>query len=236
LKGELVLTAAIDEVGRLSVFQGLTESALQDCADRAVRRSLVKGESIFHQGDRRVRLHALVAGWVRVLQAGPDGELSLIRFVGPGESFGAFAIFTGEGYPADASAAGESVELSWSAVHLRHLLERHPPIAVNLLNVAARRLAELQERVREISTQPADQRIANALLRLSRKGGEGQSDGSILILPPLARKDVAGVSRTTLYTASRVMSGWERKGIIETRRGRVSIKRLPQLQRIADGG
>lgn len=229
------MSAQADDVEQIGVFRGLPQSSLEDCAARAVTRSLAKGEAIFHQGDKPVRLHALASGWVRIMQAGADGELSVIRFVGPGELFGAFAIFTGGGYPADAHAAAESIELSWSEAHLRELLERYPSIAVNLLTVAARRLGELQERVREISTQPAEQRIANALLRLARKGGEQHADGHVDILSPLVRKDIAAVSRTTLHTASRVMSAWERAGIVVSRRGLISINLLTKLQRIADG-
>jgi CRP-like cAMP-binding protein len=229
------LTAAVEDVARIRIFAGLPTAALQEWTERAVRRPLAKRESIFHQGDRPARLHALASGWVRILQAGADGEQSVIRLVGPGELFGAFAMFTDAGYPADATAAEDSLELSWSEAHVRELMGRHPSIAVDLLAVAARRLLELQERVREISTQRAEQRIASALLRLARRAGERHSDGSVDILAPLVRKDIAAVSRTTLYTASRTMSQWQRAGIVASRRGRIAISSPEKLKRIADG-
>jgi CRP-like cAMP-binding protein len=223
-------------VKSIGVFAGLSSQALHDCANGAIRRRLRKGEPIVHQGDRPARFHVLHSGWVRIMQAGRDGELSLIRFVGPGEPFGSFAIFTGQGYPADATAITDSLEFSWSEADLRHLIDRHPAIAINLVTLAARRLAELQERVREISTQHVEQRIANTLLRLAHKGGKGSVvDGGMDIVLPLLRKDIAAMSATTLHTASRVLSAWGRQGLISATARRVSITRPSALERIAEG-
>ena len=228
-------SATPEEIAAIGVFAGLPSDALQDLARAASRRPLRAGELVFRQGDRPARFHALLSGWVRIQQAGTDGELSVIRFVGPGELFGSFAMFAGDGYPADASAAGEAVELSWTEAQIRKLMARHSEVAVNLVTVAARRLAELQERLREISTQPAEQRIANALLRLAQKAGQQAANGQVDIVLPFVRKDLAAMSATTFYTASRVMSGWQRKGIAVTSGRRVSILAPAELRRIAEG-
>lgn len=227
--------AQAEEADAIGAFAGLVPQALHECAAKAVRRPLVKGETIFHQGDRPVRFHALLSGWVRILQAGAEGEFSVIRFVGPGELFGSFAMFTGSAYPADAVAAIESVELSWSESHLRQLIDSFPAIAVNLMAVAAHRLGELQERVREISTQPAEQRLANALLRAARNSGERDDAHGVEIPLPLVRRDLAAMSATTVYTASRIMAAWQRKGIVASSAKRISLLSPAGLRRIAEG-
>lgn len=223
------------ELATVSVFADLDDAAQMQCARSALRRLLFKGEPVFHQGDRPTRFHVLLSGWVRILQAGADGGLSVVRFVGPGEVFGSFALFTERGYPADAIAAADAVELSWTEAQLRQLIDQYPSIAMNLMAVAARRLADLQERVREISTQRSEPRIANALLRLARKGSEPRIDGGIEMLMPLARKDIAAMSATTLHTASRTMSAWQRCGILASSRQRISIIKPTELKRIGDG-
>ncbi len=225
----------ISELGAIGVFAGLDGTAQARCARNAVRRPFSKGEMIFQQGDRPARFHALLSGWVRIMQAGPDGGVSVVRFVGPGEPFGSFALFTDKGYPADAIAAVEGVELSWSEAQLRQLIEQYPLIAMNLVAVAARRLEELQERVREISTQRAEPRIANVLLRLAHKGSEPRQGGGIEMQMPLARKDIAAMSATTLHTASRTMFAWQRRGIVVSIGQRISIINPSELKRMGDG-
>ena len=39
---------------------------------------------------------------------------------------------------------------------------------------------------------------------------------------------------TTLYTVSRILSGWEREGLVDVGRGRVMIRHLPGLEAIAE--
>ena len=62
------LAASADEVGTVFAFARLTVHGLDECAERAVRRSFAQGETIFHQGSRPARFHVLVDGWVRILQ------------------------------------------------------------------------------------------------------------------------------------------------------------------------
>lgn len=230
-----VSSTGVHEVGAIDVFAGFSAPQLEDCARGASRRHLAKGQLVFHQGGKPARFHALLSGWVRILQTGPDGGLSIIRFVGPGEIFGAFALFAEQGYPADATAAVDARELSWSESQLRELIERYPRIAMNLVGVAARRLSELQERFREVSTQCAEQRVANALLRISRTRDSIRNQTPVEIPLPLTRKDVAALSATTLHTASRVMAAWERRGILISAGRLMSIVLPTELARIGEG-
>jgi CRP/FNR family transcriptional regulator, nitrogen oxide reductase regulator len=222
------------EVAAIGTFQGLGAEALEECANLAVRRPLAAGRVVFGQGEPGTRFHALLSGWIRISQAGRDGGQALMRFVGPSEPFGSFGMFADGCYPAEATAVADSIELSWSEAHFRQLVERHPAIAINLLRLAAGRLAELQDRLREITTQPAEQRIASALLRLAARNGRRLEQGGIEIAWPLSRKDIAAVAATALYTASRIMARWERKGIVASSRRRVSIRSPGELARIGD--
>lgn len=219
------------DVAGVEVFSGLDADAQEACASLGVRRSLSAGRLIFSQGEPGARFHALLSGWVRISQAGPEGEQTLIRFIGPGELFGAFAIFTEGAYPAEGIAASESVEISWSEPHIRQLIERYPRIAMNMVALAGRRLAELQERLREIATQPAEQRIANALLRLAERSHRVE-DGAIELEWPLTRKDIAALSATTLYTASRLMARWQRQNIVRSVGRRISVLAAHELARV----
>ena len=223
------------EVETIGVFAGLSSQALNECASLAVRRTLPAGRIVFSQGAPGARFHALLSGSIRISQAGRDGGQAMTRFVGPGKPFGGFGMFADGCYPAEATTVADAVELSWSEAHFRQLMERHPSIATNLLVLAARRLAELQDRLREMATQPAEQRIASALLRLADQNGCPLDDGSVEIAWPLARRDIAAMSATALFTASRIMARWERHGIIGSAGRRVAIRAFPELTRIADG-
>jgi CRP-like cAMP-binding protein len=51
---------------------------------------------------------------------------------------------------------------------------------------------------------------------------------------PLRRKDVADIAGTTLHTASRILTGWEKAGLLITRHRHLTIRHPSQLLRIAE--
>ncbi len=217
----------------MELFHGLSPSALEAVAACARVRRLPKALRIFSQGDEGVRAHAVIEGGVRIAQTGSDGAQVIIRFIGPGETFGTVALFTDGRYPADAITLAETLEASWSEADLLDLIQRHPQIGVNVIRIIGKRLQEVQDRVRELATQRAERRVAHAVLRLARQGGHSTVDGTAIEFP-LRRKDVADIAGTTLHTASRILTAWEKEGILATHNKRLTVRQPAKLLRIAE--
>jgi CRP-like cAMP-binding protein len=51
---------------------------------------------------------------------------------------------------------------------------------------------------------------------------------------PVSRQDIAEMTGTTLFTVSRLLSGWEERGIVQSGRQRIVITRPHALVAIAD--
>lgn len=220
------------EFSRARLAQGLDEAAVDQLAGQARVRRFATGARIFNQGDTDARAHIVLSGAVRITQSGPDGGHVLLRFIPAGELFGALAIFHNRRYPGDATAAVDTVEASWAEAELLQLIQAWPQLSLNLIRIVGERLQEAQDRVRELSTQRAEQRIANTLLRLARQAGVKTCEG-ISISTPLRRLDVAELSGTTLYTASRILTGWAKEGLVETTRLQVALRRPEKLEALA---
>lgn len=215
----------------VDAFRGVSEHGLQRIADLARIRRLPRRTRVFSQGDADVRAHAALEGAVQIVQAGSDGAQSVMQIASSGQTFGTIALFTDRRYSADAITMSETVEASWSEVDFLDLLGAHARIAVNLLCVVARCLQEMQNRVRELATRSAEQRIAAAILRLAEQTGRTTFEG-IAIGVPLRRKDVADIAGTTLYTASRLLAAWEKAGIIANGKRMLTVVRVPELRAI----
>jgi CRP/FNR family transcriptional regulator, nitrogen oxide reductase regulator len=216
----------------LELFRGLSEEALDDALGVTDCRVLACESRIFNQGDTPVRAHALIDGSVRIAQSGSDGGQIVIRYIAPGEMFGTMALFTDRHYPADADTLTDTIEASWSEADLLGLMGRHPGLAINALKIAGRRLREAQVRLRELSTQSVERRVASALLRLAEQTGRSTPDGLVIGIP-LRRKDIADICGTTLYSVSRTLTGWERQGLVVTRDQHLTITSTPEIRRIA---
>jgi CRP-like cAMP-binding protein len=222
-----------EALASMELFLGLLPAARQEVLASARVRRLSRGVRIFNQGDADVRAHALLEGSVRISQSGSDGEQIVVRLIAPGEMFGTVALFTDHRYPADAEAITDAREANWSEGDLLALMQRHPQIAINALKIVGERLQEAQNRVRELSTQRVEQRVAHGILRLARQAGRKTEDGTAITFP-LRRKDVADICGTTLYSASRVLTAWEKAGWLVTRDRHLTIRRPFEIQRIAE--
>jgi CRP-like cAMP-binding protein len=122
--------------------------------------------------------------------------------------------------------------LGISVNDFRAILEKHPQVVLKVLDITSTRLHAANVRVQQLSALPVEGRIANLLLILSTKFGK-PGDNGLLIQTPLARADVAAMTGTTYETASRVMSQFQKDGLIRTGRQWVAIADKAALEEIA---
>lgn len=224
----------IQTLAGIDLLKGLAPTVLREVAGSARLRQFSRDTRIFDQGEAAAQAHALLSGCVRISQSGSDGEEILVRLIGPGEIFGCVPLSTDGLYPADATATVDSVEISWDPADLIALMRRHSDIAMNMVAVVGKRLGEAQERLRELATQSADRRVAHTLLRLVDQAGRRTSEG-MRIEFPLRRKDIADMAGTTLHTASRILAGWERRDLLASRGGYLTLSSPAEIWRIAEG-
>ena len=120
----------------------------------------------------------------------------------------------------------------WSRARIGELAARHPQIRTNVLSTIADRMQEALSRVRELATESVAQRIARALVRQAKSHGKAVEDG-LLIDQPLGRQELADLAGASMFTASRLLAGWARDGILKVGRQRVVVLSLERLEAIA---
>ena len=133
-----------------------------------------------------------------------------------------------------ATAAADSISLYWPTQDWTPILSKHPVFAVNAKQTIGQRLQEAQARVREMSTEAAERRIAHSVLRLAGQSGRQEPEG-IRIDFPISKQDIAEMTGTTLHTVSRVLTAWEDLGIVDGGRQKLLVKDPHRLLLIAEG-
>jgi CRP/FNR family transcriptional regulator, nitrogen oxide reductase regulator len=223
----------IEYLQRAGLFQGIAPDGLLRIVQAARRRQISAGTFLFHQGDPAEMIYIPVQGRLKLTQITPEGDEVILRYVGVGEMSGATAVFGDTAYPASAETVAETIVLGWDNETMLQLIGHYPRLGLNILHLLSVRLQELQDRLREMSTERVERRVARALLRLVSQLGRKTETG-VLIDLPLSRQDLANMTGTTLYTVSRILSRWEEEGIIEAGREKVLIKHPPWLVMIAE--
>ena len=223
------------ELRQVIVFQNATNEDLDLIYKNSITRSIEEGSFFFFQGDPAEHLYVLTSGQAKLQQSHSNGQQVNLRTIRPWEMFGALGAVRKEAvYPATAQALEDSTALAIKSELLHEVLETRPQIAFDLMTLMTSYIQEMQARYRELATERVEQRVANALIRLAGQSGvrAGKEAGIEL---SLSRQDVAEMTGTTLYTVSRLLSEWDRQGIIKTGRERISIVKPHELVRIADG-
>jgi CRP-like cAMP-binding protein len=87
----------------------------------------------------------------------------------------------------------------------------------------------------EMATLHVEQRVANALLRLINQTGK-KIEGGIEIDFPITRQNISEMTGTTLHTVSRLLSAWQKQGIVESQRKRIMVCDAHRLVELAQAG
>lgn len=222
-------------IRRVAVFRDASEDDVKAIARLGIERAVEEGAFFFMQGDPAEYLYVLLRGRAKLCQISPDGQQVNLRTIRESHLFGAIgAVQAGAVYPACAQALEDSSALAIRSGEFRRLLEARPHLSFGLMQLMTGYIQEMQSRYRESVTEKVEQRIARVLLRLAGQTGMRVEEG-VLIELPFSRQNLAEMAGTTLYTVSRVLSAWEKQGLISTGRERVTLTNPHGVMRIAEG-
>jgi CRP-like cAMP-binding protein len=204
------------------LLNGLSEDQQRELLAAGSPRSLKPRDVLGAQGEPAESIALVQVGHLKLGQVNADGAETLLRFIGPGDCYGAIALSPGRRFPVSAVAIEPSRVLVWPRMAIVGLAERIPQIRLNLFEEVTRRMGSVLTAVQDLAAERAPVRIARALLRVAEHGGEHSAQG-VRIVHPITRQEIADLTGTTLFTVSRLMSKWESDGLLRTGRGAVTI-------------
>jgi CRP-like cAMP-binding protein len=216
-----------------AMFDKMSDADLEVLLVRASTKRVPGGEAFFEQGAPATHFFLLINGRLKVTQVTQDGQQIIVRVVHPGDLFGFARALRRSDYPGTAHAVIESLAVSWPTDLWPQFIDRNPHLAISTLNTIGQRLEEAHTRIREMSTEEVERRVAHTVLRLSKQAGKADDDG-VRIDFPITRQDIAEMTGTTLHTVSRILSAWEAKGLVEGGRQKLLVRDPDGLQALAD--
>ncbi len=212
----------ISVVRSLPLFEKMSTTDLENLLSHSTSRRVPAGDTVFEQGAPASQFFLLLHGRLKVTQVTKDGQQIIVRVVHPGDLFGFAKALQRSDYPGTALAVAESVALSWPTELWPQFIDTNPRLAVTAMQTIGQRLEEAHARIREMSTQEVERRVAHAVLRLADQAGKKEGTG-IRIDFPISRQDIAEMTGTTLHTVSRILSAWEAKGLVEGGRQKLLV-------------
>lgn len=190
-------------------------------------RGYEKGETIFREGDPADRIHFVYLGRVKVVKSAGERDI-IIEILGPGEQVGAVAVFERRPFPASAITLEPSSILSIPEREFFALLERRPEMMRRLLAGLTHRLMMVNKRLADM-TGSAEERAARLFLTLADRVGLTKESGVTIPLT-LSRQEIADLIGTTLETAIRLMSRWQKEELVLTEKSGFLIPKIDELR------
>ena len=204
-------------------FSRLERRQIREILDQASSRRYDAGVAVFDEGAPAERFFMLLDGYIRVVRVTATGEQVIALHIPAGQLFGIAKALGRETYPATAVTAAESIALSWPMRLWDEFVRNYEGFATETYKTVGQRIGEMNTRIVEMATQQVEQRVANALLRLINQTGRKVPEG-IEIDFPITRQDLSEMTGTTLHTVSRLLSGWEKQGLVKSGRKRIVVR------------
>ena len=226
--------AQLDEslLADLPPFSQLNREQIREILDQASIKRYERDSVIFREGYEADRFYLLLDGYLRVVRTTAEGEQIIALHISPGQLFGIAPALQRDTYPASSIAASESLALSWPVRLWDSFVQNYPGFATETYKTLGERLGEMQTRIAELATQAVERRVASALLRLVSQSGR-KVEGSIEIDFPITRQNVSEMTGTTLHTVSRLLSAWEKDGIVKSARKRIVVTHSSRLESLS---
>jgi len=215
-----------------SVFSALQAAERHALAGAASRRTLGANDAVFVHGQPASELCLVLSGRVKLSKAGWARDPVILRIGHPGEFLELGRSLRPGGYDLTATALCRTELAVWPTQVWRRLVDEIPAIMPYLVRLLEQELSDAQGRLVEIASLDVPRRIAHALLRLADQAGRKEAAG-IRIDFPLSQQDLAALTGTTLFTVSRTLTCWERRGLLVGGRRTVLVRDIPALTNLA---
>jgi len=206
----------------LPPFASLDTTAIVEILGQATTRRFDAGDTVFVEGDDADRFYLLLDGYIRVVRITPDGDQIIALHIPSGQLFGIAKALGRDTYPATAITATETIVLSWPMSLWDEFAARYQGFSTETYKTVGQRIGDINNRIVEMATQHVEQRIACAILRLINQTGHKVPDG-IEINFPITRQNLSEMTGTTLHTVSRLLSAWEKDGIVKSERKKITV-------------
>jgi CRP-like cAMP-binding protein len=219
--------AAVSDSLRSQFLDGLIPGQRKTILAAATQRGFAAHFVITHQSHSADHLFLLTKGLARFFFVTDEGRKLLFRWIGPGDLFGGRAVLSSpSAYLFSTETVTDCTALVWNRQTVRGLVGQYPRLLENALLTASDYLAwQLTTHV-GLACHTARQRIAQVLVTLIRTVGQ-KVEGGIAV--QITNEELANAANVTAFTASRLMSEWQRERAIIKQRGKVLVRSQERL-------
>ena len=229
--GPISVSQSENPLGSIEILACLTSEQLRDLEKRCRWRRYDADDQILDRDDENRDVYFVVSGEVRIVNYSLTGREVALARVGAGGFFGELSAIDERPRSASAVALSKCHLASLSPVAFNDLVIRHAEIAARVMRQLAAIVRSCDERIMDLSTLSAMQRVYMDLLRRCEEIMPNSGIWAVRKLP--TQQTIANRASTSRETVARAMSQITSGGIVERKDRILYIRDRPRLEQLA---
>lgn len=210
--GAQAIDSKSQRLSGIELLKGLGDQELRVLEQACAWRRYSAGEQILDRDSDSRDVYFVAEGIVEIVNYSPSGREVAYATVPAGGFFGELSAIDGEPRSASVVADRTCLLASLSPERFTEILNQHGSIAYRVLCRLARIIRTCDDRIMDLSTLGAVQRVYQELLRMAKP--DPVTPGSWLIYPLPRQHEIAARASTTRETVARVLSQLTSDGMI----------------------
>ena len=206
-------------IGNLWIFKGLAPEDIETLSRQALRKKMVKGQTLFLQGDSADEVFLIKGGRIKLTKVLEDGTEMMLDIRKAGNFVGE-NMFSEEGqYPVSAVCLEDTLTCGFTRSQFEELVLKHPTVGLQVIKTLSERIAWLTTRVGNLGVANIEDRLYRVLSNVAKEHG-AQSLQGVMIQFPLTHEDLSFLTGAHRVTITRAMKALKKAGkvILEGRR------------------
>jgi CRP-like cAMP-binding protein len=227
---EATLTKAMSAT---PIFMGVSPARVRDLAAEGRVRTFRRGTYLCHQGDDADDVFFLVSGRVEVSSVSPTGSRVLHATVDIPQFIGELGVLGELPRSADLLALDDSEIWTLDGSRFVDLVAGEPAAARQMLAALARQVHEHQAFSDDLLFLDLKGRVAKRLLQMGTSTlTELPADGTEIAR--ITHADLASLCGGSRENVSRILSDFQKRGLVERAGNRFVLRKVSGLAKIAD--
>ena len=226
-------SAVAREMAETPLLRDLARHAIDRLADEGAMRAYRRNTYLFHQGDESDAVFFLVSGRVEMSSVSVTGHRQLLTTVDRPQFFGELGVLGEQRRTATAMALEESTMWVISGPRFMDFLSRQFEATRALLRSLAAQIQAHESHVEDLLFLDFKGRVAKRLLQLTTPTLDELPPDGIVLPSVVTHADLASLCGGSRENVTRILSEFQRRGLVEKNDRRYVLKNVAGLRRLA---
>jgi CRP-like cAMP-binding protein len=216
-------------VREFSAIKALKKEELLRIADCKTSYTIKKGEPIFYEGDTLNGIYCIKDGVCKLSKLSDNGKDQIVKLVKKGELLGQRSLISEESTNLSAIAIEDMQVCFIPKQEILQFFNENNQFSLNMMKSVCGDLKDADDTMVNLAQKTVKQRLAEVLIKLETDFGIHE-DGSLKI--QLSREEIAGIIGTATESCIRLLSEFNKEGLISLQGKKITITNKKELQRI----